>query len=231
MDRLLSDLRYAFRTLRRSPGFATVAVLTLALGIGANSAIFSVISGVLIRPLPYRDGERLVRLEQRAAMPGMDHGGVSVQEFHDYRERTRTLSGVVEYHALWFTLLDGGEPERVQSGVVSWDFFQVMGIEPLLGRVFLPDEDREGAPPVLVLGHEFWQKRFGGDPGVIGRTVEMNDRVHTIVGVLPPLPQFPGDNHVWMPWYACPFRTGDRKSTRLNSSHVKISYAVFCLKK
>jgi len=209
MDRLLSDLRYAFRTLRRSPGFATVAVLTLALGIGANSAIFSVISGVLIRPLPYRDGERLVRLEQRATMPGMDHGGVSVQEFHDYRERTRTLSGVVEYHALWFTLLDGGEPERVQSGVVSWDFFQVMGIEPLLGRVFLPDEDREGAPPVLVLGHEFWQKRFGGDPGVIGRTVEMNDRVHTIVGVLPPLPQFPGDNHVWMPWYACPFRTGE----------------------
>jgi len=209
MDRLLSDLRYAFRTLRRSPGFAAVAVLTLALGIGANSAIFSVISGVLVRPLPYRDGERLVRLEQRAAMPGMDHSGVSVQEFHDYRERTRTLSGVVEYHALWFTLLDRGEPERVQSGVVSWDFFQVMGIEPMLGRVFLPDEDREGAAPVLVLGHEFWRQRFGGDPGVIGRTVEMNDRVHTIVGVLPPLPQFPGDNDVWMPWYACPFRTGE----------------------
>ncbi|HEX7049886.1 MAG TPA: ABC transporter permease [Longimicrobiales bacterium] len=209
MRTLLQDVRYAARSLRRNPGFAVVALLTLALGIGANSAIFSVISGVLLRPLPYEEGERLVRLEQYASMPGMDHTGISVQELRDYREGTRALSGLVEYHSLWFTLLDRGVPERVQAGVVSWDFFEVLGVEPILGRTFLPSENREGAEPVLVLGHEFWRTRFGGDPGVIGRTVEMNDQVHTIVGVLPPLPDYPGNNDVWVPWYACPFRTGD----------------------
>lgn len=206
MDTLLQDVRYAVRTLLRSPAFTAAAVLTLALGIGANTAVFSVINGVLLQPLPYEEGDDLVLLRQHAPLVGFDDMGVSVQELRDYRERNRTLSGLVEYHSLWFTLLHGGQPERVQSGVVSSNFFQVMGIRPLLGRVFLPGE---AAEPVLVLGHEFWQRRFGGDPAVIGRAVEMNDRVHTIIGVLPAVPQYPGNNDVWMPWYACPFRATD----------------------
>jgi len=205
----MQELRYAIRTLRRNPAFSAVAIVTLALGIGANSAMFSVISGVLLRPLPYARDEQLVLLEQRTSIDESGHPGVSVQEFDDYRAHVRTLSGIVEYHSLWFTLLDRGEPERVQSGIVSWDFFQLMGVEPLLGRLFLPAENSVDADPVLILGYEFWRTRYGSDPGVIGRSVEMNDRFHTIVGVLPPLPRFPGNNDVWMPWYACPFRTGD----------------------
>lgn len=214
MNNLWHDLRYTARTLFKSPGFAAVAILSLTLGIGANTAIFSVVSSVLLQPLPYEDGDELVLIEQHTmhAMHGSTQQDtrVSVQELQDYRQRNRTLDGVVEYHSLWFTLLDRGEPERVQSGVISTNFFEVMGIQPILGRTFGPGEDSEDGEPVLLLSHDFWQSHFDGDPAVIGRTVEMNDRIHTIVGVLPDkLPRYPGNNDVWMPWYACPFRTGD----------------------
>lgn len=213
MSNLWHDLRYAVRTLLKSPGFAAVAILSLTLGIGANTAIFSVVSSVLLQPLPYAEGNELVLIEQHAthAMHGQTQQDtrVSVQELEDYRQRNRTLDGVAEYHSLWFTLFDRGNPERVQSGVVSSNFFEVMGIRPILGRGFAPGELR-GGEPVLLLSHAFWQSHFDGDPAVIGRTVEMNDRIHTIVGVLPDdLPQYPGDNDVWMPWYACPWRTSD----------------------
>ncbi|HET6629398.1 MAG TPA: ABC transporter permease [Woeseiaceae bacterium] len=213
MSNLWHDLRYAVRTLLKSPGFAAVAILSLTLGIGANTAIFSVVSSVLLQPLPYAEGDELVLLEQHAthAMHGQAQQDtwVSVKELEDYRQRNRTLDGVAEYHSLWFTLFDRGKPVRVQSGVVSSNFFDLMGIRPMLGRAFAPGELRDHEA-VLLLSHDFWQSHFDGDPAVIGRTVEMNDRIHTIVGVLPDdLPQYPRHNDVWMPWYACPWRTGD----------------------
>lgn len=196
------------RQLLRRPGFAVVAVMTLALGIGANIAIFSIVNGAILQPLPYDNGDELVLIRQGSPLAQMPNLGVSVQEMEDYRDKNQTLAGVVEYHSLWFTLFDQGIPERVQSGVVSANFFQVLGVRPLYGRLFTPDEDVRGAEPVLLLGHDFWQTHFGGDPEVLGGTVEMNDHLHTIVGILPPLPAYPGANDVWMPWHACPFRTG-----------------------
>ena len=213
MNTLWQDLRYAAKTLRKSPGFASVAIVTLALGIGANTAIFSVVSSVLLQPLPYGNGERLVRLQQslQATHDGAPRNlEVSIPELEDYGRRSHTLDGVAEYHSLWFTLLDRGEPERVQSGIVSSNYFELLGIHPILGQTFPDTGDSAGPEPVLLLGHDFWQSHFTGDAGVIGQTVEMNDRIHTIIGVLPDdLPEYPGTNDVWMPWHACPFRSGD----------------------
>ena len=207
MTGLLYDLRFAFRSLRKSPGFTLVAILTLALGIGANTAVFSMIRGVLLRPLPYEHGERLVYLRQPAPLAGVENAQFSVAELGDYRARSRTLGSVVEYHSMPFILLGRGEPRRVQTGVVSANYFDVLGVRPMLGRGFRAGEDREGAEPVLVLSHGFWMNRLGGDPGIVGRTFEMNDRVHTVVGVLPPVPQYPAENDVYMPSSSCPFRS------------------------
>ena len=130
---LLHDLRFAFRSLRKSPGFTLVSILTLALGIGANTAVFSMIRGVLLRPLPYEDGERLVYLRQPAPLAGVQNAQFSVLELADYRERSRALQSVVEYHSMPFILLGRGEPRRVQTGVVSANYFDVLGVRPLLG--------------------------------------------------------------------------------------------------
>ncbi|MCA9739517.1 MAG: ABC transporter permease, partial [Gemmatimonadetes bacterium] len=208
--RIRTMLRDAARVFRTNPGFAAVIVLTLGLGIGANSAIFSLINGVLLQPLPYGSGAALVRVRMGPSGPAQQPGNLSPLEVVDVRERARALDGVVEYHTMFFNLLERErEPERVQVGVVSWDFFPVLGVQPLHGRTFTPEEDRIGAEPVLVLGYDYWLTRFGGDPAVVGRSVEMNNRPHRIVGVLPSVPTYPNQNDVWMPWYACPFRVGD----------------------
>jgi putative ABC transport system permease protein len=210
MTGLTQDLRYAVRTLGRSPGYTLVALLTLALGIGANTAIFSMIRGVILRPLPYRDGERLVFLEQPASLAGVQDSRFSVQELADYRSQVRSLEGIVEYHSMPFILLGDGEPSRVQTGVVSANFFDVLGTAPLRGRAFREGEDQPGAEPVLMLSYEYWMNRLGGDPAVVGRTFEMNDRIHTVIGVLPPVPQYPGENDVYMPASSCPFRMSEQ---------------------
>ncbi len=207
LEELAADLRYGARSLARSPGYAAAVIVTLALAVGANSAIFSVVHGVLLKPLPYESGERLVRLHQRALPAGLEEIPFSVGEIADYRARLRELDALVEYHGMTFTLLEGGRPERVRTGVVSPEYFDVLGIEPLAGRAFATADDAPGAPAVVVLSHGYWQRRFGGDPGVVGRAVEMNDRAHTVVGVLPPVPHYPEENDVWMPTSACPFRS------------------------
>jgi putative ABC transport system permease protein len=214
LETLAQDARYGLRNLRRNPGFTAVVVLTLGLGIGANTAVFSVVRGVLLRPLPYARGHELVALRQAAPRAGIEDLGFSVKEVQDYRERSRTLEDVVEYHSMNFTLLGGKEPQRVRTGVVSARFFDLLGVKPLLGRSFREGEDEVGAEPTLVLSHSYWQQKLGGDPGVVGRTFEMNDKVHTVVGVLPPLPGYPDENDVYMPASACPFRS--RASTREN---------------
>jgi putative ABC transport system permease protein len=210
MSDLAQDLRYALRTLRKSPGFTLVAVVTLGLGIGADTAIFSMIRGVLLRPLPYREGGRLVHLRQPAALAGVENAGFSVKEMQDYHAATRSLEGTVEYHTMPFILLGRGEPRRVQTGVVSADYFDVMGAKALLGRTFRPGEDAPGAAPVLVLSYGFWKNQLGGDSAIVGRTFEMNDRIHTVVGVLPPVPQYPAESDLYLPMSACPFRASER---------------------
>ena len=144
MTGLLHDLRFAFRSLRKSPGFTLVAVLTLALGIGANTAVFSMVRGVLLRPLPYENGERLVYLRQPAPLAGVANAQFSVLELADYRAGARTLQALVEYHSMPFILLGRGEPRRVQTGVVSANYFDVLGVRPLLGRTFRTGEDQAG---------------------------------------------------------------------------------------
>jgi putative ABC transport system permease protein len=217
MHELMQDLRFAFRTLRASPGFTIAAVLTLGLGIGANTAIFSMIRGVLLRPLPYEDGERLIRLRQPAELAGVENAGFSPLEMGDYKAAARTLDGLVEYHSMPFILLGQDEPRRVQTGVVSAEYFEVVGIKPLLGRTFRPGEDQNGAAPVLVLSYDFWRNQLGGDSAVVGRTFEMNDKIHTVVGVLPPIPQYPGANDVYMPISACPFRSSEATAQNRNA--------------
>jgi len=204
---LKSDCGYALRMMQKNPGFTTVAILTLALGIGANTAIFSVVHSVLLRPLPYPQAQQLIFIRQQEKKLGIEDLSFSVKEIEDYRTQNRTLSGLVEYHAMSFTLFGHGDPERVRTGVVSANYFDLFGIQPLLGRTFLPDDDKLGAPPVLLLSYEYWKNNFGSDSSIVGKTFEMNDKVHTVVGVLPPVPQYPNENDVYMSTSACPFRS------------------------
>jgi len=204
---LASDCGYALRMMGKNPGFTAVAVLTLALGIGANTAIFSVVHSVLLRSLPYPQGQQLIFIRQQEKKLGIEDWGFSVKEIADYRAQNRTLSGLVEYHAMSFTLFGHGDPERVRTGVVSANYFELFGVQPLLGRTFLPDDEKLGAPPVLLLSYEYWKNNFGSDPGIVGKTFEMNDKVHTVVGVLPAVPQYPNENDVYMATSACPFRS------------------------
>ncbi|HXY30235.1 MAG TPA: ABC transporter permease [Gemmatimonadaceae bacterium] len=219
---LWQDIGFAARTLRKTPVFTVAAVLTLAFGIGANTAIFSVISGVLLRPLPYEHGDRLLTVTQPDGATGAPDMAFSALEVADYRDRSHSLDALAEYHSMAFTLLGHGDPMRVQTGVVSASYFDVMGIRPLLGRTFREGEDAKGAAPVLVLSYEFWQHAFGGDPTIVGRTFEMNDRVHTVVGVLPPIPQEPDQNDVFMPISSCPFRSSPQMADKREMRMVNI---------
>jgi predicted permease len=201
------DAGYALRTMRKNLGFTLAVVLTLGLGIGANTAIFSVVHAVLLKPLPYANGERIVVLRQQAPREGFLNQPFSVQDILDYRKQSRTLDALVEYHNMSFILLGRSEPERVQTGVVSANFFDVLGVKPLHGRTFREEDDQPGAPAVLMLSYGYWQKSFGGDVTVLNKTFTMNDKIHTVIGILPPLPQYPDENDVYMPTTACPFRS------------------------
>ncbi len=221
-ETLWQDVRYGLRILLRNPGFSLLAVLTLSLGIGANTAIFSVIYGVLLRPLPYNGGEQLVVLRQQAPLAGVNNMGFSVKEIADYREQNQTLASVVEHHSMTFTLLGGAEPELIQTAVVSANFFDVMGVKPMLGRTFLPGDEAHSAEAVLVLSHEYWLRSHRGDPQIVGRVFRMNNRPHTVVGVLPPIPQFPVENDVYMPTSACPTRSSERFRENRNARMMSV---------
>jgi putative ABC transport system permease protein len=224
------DAGFALRMMRKNPGFTLAAVLTLALGIGANSAIFSVVNAVLLKPLPYEHGDRLIVIEQQAPRAGLWHQPFSVQEINDYRGQNSSLDGLVEYHNMNFILLGRSEPERVESGVVSWNFFDVFGVKPLFGRAFRSADEQPGAPAVLLLSYEYWIRSFGGDPTVVGKAFTMNDRIHTVIGVLPPVPQYPDENDVYMPTTACPFRSGkammENRSARMMSAFARLKPGV-----
>ncbi|MGH9815579.1 MAG: ABC transporter permease [Candidatus Acidiferrales bacterium] len=216
-EMLRQDSDYALRMMRNNPAFTTVAVLTLGLGIGANTAIFSIVNGALLSPLPYRDGQRLVAVKQAAPGLGIANLNFSEKELIDYRSQSQTLQSLVEHHTMTFTLLGGEEPQRVQTGVVTYNFFDVFGVRPLLGRTFIESDDQPGAEGALMLSYEYWQRAFGGDRTVVGRKLEMNNRPHAVVGVLPPFPQYPSENDVYMPVSACPFRSSQRSRENRNA--------------
>jgi predicted permease len=225
-ESLVQDIRYGIRMLLRNRGFTLMAVLTLGLGIGANTAIFSVIYGVLLRPMPYQDGHQLVVVHQRARLAGIEDMGFSVKEFFDYRDQNKTLDmdSIVEHHSMNFILYGRGEPERVQTGVVSANFFDVLGVKPLLGRTFDANDEKPGADAVLVLSYKYWQQSYGGDPNIVGRVFEMNNRSHTVIGVLPPIPQYPSESDVYMPTTGCPFRSS---ATVINNRNARLLTVVF----
>src|SRR5919107_6398314 len=166
---LISDLRYAVRSLSRTPGFALTVILTLGLGIGANTAIFSVVRGVLLKPLPHRDGERLVYLRHSITGPGGENILFSVPEILDFRNDAKSLGGIAEYSQMTYTLQGESDAVRINVGLVTGNYFQIMGLSPVLGRLLNDSDDGTGVPPVMVLTHEYWVKRFGGDSSIIGK--------------------------------------------------------------
>ena len=217
---LKQDSGFALRMMRKNLGFTIAAIIVLGLGIGANTAIFSVVNAVLLKPLPFEHGERLLMLNQHTVPGGTGVGRSSVPELNDYRAQSRSMDGIVEYHNMQFILLGRHEPEQVESGVVSWNFFDLFGVKPLEGRMFEPADEKPGAPAVLLLSYEYWVRSFGGDPTVVGKTFRMNDKPHLVIGILPPFPQYPHQNDVYMTSSACPFRSdpdmvSDRKGRML----------------
>ncbi|HVT61428.1 MAG TPA: ABC transporter permease [Thermoanaerobaculia bacterium] len=192
MDSLRQDLRYALRTLAAQPGFSAVALLTLALGIGANSAIFSLVNAVLLRPLPYPGPERLVRISGVSAEEPNTAANISAQDFRDFERQSRLLSSLGAHSSvLGGTLTAGGEAEQVGLARVSSGFLRALGVTPALGRFFRPDEDRAGAPDLVILSDGLWHRRFAGDRGIVGRPILVNELPRMVVGVLPPAFRFP----------------------------------------
>jgi putative ABC transport system permease protein len=183
MHTLWQDVRFGLRMLLKKPGFTAVAILALALGVGANTAIFSVVNGVLLRPLPFKNPDRLVRLgEWSKQVPGMS---ISYPNFKDWREQNHVFDGIAATQFDSYNLTGGDEPERLQGRNVSWNFFDVLGVTPALGRSFREEEDHAGAPRVCVISNSLWQRRFGSDEKVVGRAVTLNGESYTVVGVLP----------------------------------------------
>jgi predicted permease len=226
IDAIAQDLRDGLRAFARSPGSAALIVLTLGVGIGLTTTIFSAVHAVLLQRLPYANGEALIEIRQQKTGDPAGNIGLSLPELEDYRQQATSLDAIVEYHQMWFNLIEGSKATRVMTGVVSAGFFDVVGVRPFLGRTFVPDDERPDAVPVLVVSHSYWQRALGADPHVVGRAVEMNDRVHRIVGVLPAVPQFPEDselNDVYMPVSACPFHA---RAVAANDRRMRIVSAI-----
>lgn len=194
---MIQDLRFALRMLLKKPGFTLVAVLTLALGIGVNTAIFSIVDAVLLRPLPYPDSERLVFVNERT--PQAEKVFVAWPNFLDWRAQNRVFEHIGVFNRDSYNLTGDGEPERLLTGQVSADVFAALQVNAALGRAFNSDEDQKSGPPVVVLSHGLWQRRFGADPNILDRTIKLNDRSYTVIGVMPPEFQFPARVELWVP--------------------------------
>jgi predicted permease len=193
MNRVIGDLRHGLRILRKNRGFTAVAVLTLAIGIGANTAIFSLVDTVLLRPLPYRQPDRLVLVSESLPKMGMEEVGVSVGEYQDYRGQNRSFSEMAAYEAQGFNLTGASQPLRVNAARISASAFPLLGTSPELGRAFTADEDRHGAGKVALLSRALWEHAYAGDPNILGKTVRLDEEPYTVVGVMPDSFRFPFD--------------------------------------
>jgi putative ABC transport system permease protein len=196
---LTDDLRYAARTLRLNPGFTIVAVTCLALAIGVNTMIFSVVEGVLLQPLPFADPERLVQISESNPPAGIRRSNISYLNLRDYRERSRSFTELAGIALRSLAVADRGDPERYDGAAVSAELFSMLGTAPALGRDFVADDDRPGAQPVVLLSDEVWRVRYAADPAIVGRSLLVNGRPHTIVGVMPPRFEFPLFQKIWVP--------------------------------
>jgi len=202
MNGLLQDFRFALRQLRKSPGFTAVAVITLALGIGANTSIFSAVNGVLLRPLAFKDPDRLVRVwhvPPAKSFPGMTTFAVSAANYLDWERQNHVFEGMAIYSFHGFTLTGSDKPEQVDACAATSGFFSTLGVQPMLGRVFLPEEDQPGHSDVVVLSHRFWQEHFGSNPGIVGHDIVMDGRSILVAGVMPASFQFPEFAQMWTP--------------------------------
>ncbi|MGB0125267.1 MAG: ABC transporter permease, partial [Silvibacterium sp.] len=200
MQILLQDIRYALRQLRKSPGFTVVAVLTLALGIGANTAIYSILHGAL--RLPYPNSERMVAIQN--VYPQGSYFSVSYPDFEQWRAQSRTFSQIVATASRNMTWSGSGSPDRLDIDFVSEGFFQVFGLEPVAGRSFLPGEHQKGAAPVCVLSETFWRKRLGSDPSIVGKPMNLDGKAYTVAGVVPDLINNVKPAQVWIPLEPAP---------------------------
>jgi putative ABC transport system permease protein len=186
MQSFWQDLRYGARMLLKNPGFTLIAVLTLALGIGANTAIFSVINGVLLSALPYPQPEQLAMVWLDNRRQGIPDDITSYPNFVDWRDRNKTFQGMAGMTSSNVHLTGVGEPEEILAAIVSINFFQVIGVNPRLGRGFTAEEERPGSDRVVILSHALWQRRFGGDPGILNKTISLSGITNTVVGIMPP---------------------------------------------
>ena len=195
-----ADVRYAFRTLRKNPGFTAIVLLTLALGIGANAAIFSVVNGVLLRPMPYHDADRLMVIWGDLHRAGVNEIPTSAGEFVDYRDRSHAFEQLAAYDTLGFNLTGNGEPERVEGAVVTASLFPLLGVSAQVGRTLLREEEEPGRGNVVMLSHALWTRRFNANPAIVGRSVQLDGKLVQVVGVMPASFQFPDHTiDLWTP--------------------------------
>jgi predicted permease len=222
MSGIFQDMRYAARQVRKAPGFAAIAVITLALGIGANTAIFSVVNGVLLRPLAMRDPDRLVRIwhtPPQSSFPGISTFSVSPANYLDWQSQNHVFETMAIYGFRGFTLTSGDKPEQVDVGAVSADFFPMLGVRPEFGRVLSPDEDHPGRSNVVVLSHRLWQERFGSNRNIVGKYVKLDGANYLVAGVMPASFRFPDFAQMWTPlaW------TDQEKAVRGNHNLVVVA--------
>jgi putative ABC transport system permease protein len=210
-EQLAQDLRFGVRMLTKHPGFTLVAVITLALGIGANTAIFSVVNTVLLRPLPYKDPNRLVMVWEDAAQQGFPRNSTTPANFIDWRDQNQVFEGMAALGRQSFNLTGVGEPEKIEGRRVSANLFDLLGVEPQLGRAFLREEDQPGANRVVIMSHGLWQRRFGSDINIIGKPLTLNGESFTVVGVMRPDFQFPSrEAEMWVPLAFSPGEAANR---------------------
>ncbi|MGE5813599.1 MAG: ADOP family duplicated permease [Acidobacteriota bacterium] len=202
VDKTLQDVRYAFRSFRRNPGFALAAIVVLALGIGANTAMFTMVNAVLLKPLPFREPDRLVmvwHVPPAASFPGMKEFAVSPANYFDWKRQQHVFDHMAIGQFRSHTLTGRGEAEQLRASGVSTEFFDTLGVQPIHGRAFLPEEDEPGRDHVVVLGYKLWQVRFGADPAIVGRKIVLDGSPYTVVGVMGPQVVFPEWAQMWTP--------------------------------
>src|SRR5580704_4133575 len=198
MDGFVQDCRYGFRMLLKTPGFTIVAVLTLALGIGVNAAIFSLVDGVLLKPLPYPDAKSILLVWEKP--PDYDRNGVSTLNYLDWHNQNKVFQYSAAISGKAVSLSGSGQPERLNAETVSASYFDILGVGPSLGRTFAPDEDQPGKDQVVILSGRIWKSRFGSDPHIIGKTITLDGHPCTIIGVMPPHSEFDrGWQEIWLP--------------------------------
>src|SRR5438477_4229465 len=200
MNTLLQDLRYGLRMLLKHKGFTAVAVLALGLGIGANTAIFSLVNSVLLRPLPFPNAEHIVCLEGKNPSSGINESNVSYLDLTDWSKQADLFASTAAYWTGTANFgADGSEPERVPRAGVTTGFFSVLGVQPVLGRTFVSEDDKGWPQTVAIISHGLWKRRYGSDPAIVGKQVLMSSRSLTIIGVMPPGFEYPEQTQVWVP--------------------------------